>query len=831
MTGISDCIQRAVDAKFLNPAQGRAAQGQYDQLVARYETIMPRHQAEASAAADLKEATRKAARSRFHSVVNQLQAMRRLKHAIETAPDPAVALRNLIEWSEGSGFTGESIRSLTEAYIGSINAGLFEVLRKTGRTVTGANRDSVLLADMIDELHGVATGDANARQLADAVRYQQRRMRQLFNAHGGDIGELADYGVAHAHSVEQLRRAGFDAWARKIEQHLAWDRITDVKTGKPFVAQPGQIPPAAASQRFLQDIYEGITTRGWDDRNPTLAPGGRALYNRRGDHRVLHFRSGKDWMAYNAEFGAADPFSAMMNGLHGLARDVAMMRVLGPNPKSGLEFAIQTAEKRASTRGGPDMEAAVKSQAALARTMFAHVTGAANIPESVFWASFLSGVRSYNASVQLGSAVLSAVTDMATITVAARVVGMNPANVASRTVNLIASQATRETAARMGYVAQTLAEAGSGSARYFGQLFGSGITERLSGFTLRASGLNFLTDMRRISFQMEFSGFLAEHSDRAFRDLPDSLRRMFEARGIRAGDWDLLRDPAVRFRAPNGADFIAPTWWLEHQSALPRAEAEGLAMRLQMLMQEQLEFAVPTTSIEGRARMQGAAAPGTWPGEVMRSSFSYKSFAMSLMLNQYRRFNAMPTPMAKAKYAAMISTLLLMTGALAIQLIELAKGNDPRPMTEGKFWLAALLQGGGLGIFGDFFAAEQNRFGGGIGETIAGPVFSLADDVFGPVASNLTALVGGEDTHLGRDVANLARYNTPVGSSLWYARLGYDRIVADTVQSLLDPDAETNWHRQMRRREKEYGTRTFWNRGELAPYRAPDLSNMFGGSP
>lgn len=830
MTSIFDCIQRAVDAKELNPVQGRAAQGQYDQLVARYETIMPRHQAEASAAADLKEATRKAARSRFHAVVNQLQAMRRLQHAIETAPDPAAALRNLIEWSEGSGFTGESIRSLTDAYVSSINAGINDMLKKTGTTPLGRHRDPVLLEQLIEELHGTHTGNAEAKALADAVRYQQRRMRQQFNAQGGDIGELADYGVPHAHSGDELRRAGFDAWAAKIEQHLAWDRIPDAATGKPFATAPGVVPPRSATGRFLKDVYDGIVTSGWDDRMPAMRTGGAALYNRRADHRVLHFKSGRDWIEYNKEFGASDPFSAMMHGLHGLARDVATMRVLGPNPAAGLEFAIQTATKRAEMAGDAKLVRRVKGQSALARTMFAHVSGAANVPENIAMARFFSGVRGFNAAVQLGSAILSSFSDMATIGVAARVIGMNPANIASRTVQLMASQATRDTAARMGYVAQTLAEAGGGSARYFGQLFGSGFTERLSGFTLRASGLNFVTDMRRIAFQTEFAGFLAEHAGLDFADLPAGLRGMFEARGIGARDWDLLRDPAVRFTAPNGGDFIAPTWFLEHQTALPRAEAEGLAMRLQMMVQEQLEFAVPTASIEGRARLQGTAAPGTIPGEFMRSSFSYKSFSMSLMLNQYRRFMAQPTPLAKAKYAATMSSLLLLTGALAIQLKELAKGNDPRPMTEAKFWLASLLQGGGLGIFGDFFASEQNRVGGGIGETVAGPVVGLAGDLMGPIASNLTAAVAGKDTHVGRDLSDLVRYNSPVGSSLWYARLGYDRIVADTLQSFLDPDAESAWRRQMQKREQDYGTRTWWQRGRLAPFRAPDLSNIAGAS-
>lgn len=825
MTSIYDCIQRAVDAKELNPVQGQQAQSRYQQLVARYEEIMPLPTAQARAAADLKEATRKAARARTHAVLNQLQAMRRLKHAIETAPDPATAIRNLLEYSEGSGFTGESVRSLSEALTTSINHGLRDVLDKTGLNLVGNSRDRVLLDQLIDELHGDDTGNATAKGLADAVRYQQRRMRQMFNAHGGNIGELSDYGIPHSHSIEEMRAKGFDAWAAEIEQRLAWDKIDDVTTGKPFSSAPDAVPPRSASERFLRDVYDGLTTRGWDERNPTMTPGGKALYNQRAEHRVLHFRSGKDWRAYNKVFGASDPFSAMMNGLHGIAHDVAMMRVLGPNPRAGLEFAIQTAQKRAAGLKIAKLEDRVTKQAGLARAMFAHQSGDANLPENIAWARFFSGTRAFLTSVQLGGAVLSSFLDMATIGVAAKVMGLRPQNIAANTMRLVISQATRQTAARMGYVAEALADAGGGSARYFGQLLGSGITNRMSGFTLRASGLSFITDMRRIAFQMEFAGHLADQADRAFADLDAPTRKLFEDRGIKASDWDALRDPATRFTAPNGADFISPFHWLETQTAMPRAEAEGLAMRLQMAVREQLELAIPSASLEGRARLQGTAAPGTFAGELLRSSMSYKSFSLSLMLGQYRRFQALPSPMSKAAYAASISTMLLMTGALAVQLKELAKGNDPRPMTDGKFWMAALFQGGGLGIFGDFFAAEQSRVGGGIAETLAGPVVGLAGDVLKPIASNVTRAVQGQDMLLGRDFASLVRRDTPVLSSLFYARLAYDRMVADQVQAFLDPDAERQWHLQEKKRQRDYGTQTWWDRGEFTPSRAPDLAN------
>lgn len=831
MANMADCIARAIDFGEIDKAHGLAAIDKYQQLVARYETIMAPTEAARRAAADLKTATKEAVAARRHKVLNQLQAMKRIRNLIETAPDPAVALRNLMAYSEGSGFKGESLQGLVEAYEDSIAAGMREVLQKTGLNVVGSSRDAALLEDMIREAHGETTGNALAKQLAEALQVQQQRLRRLFNAHGGNIGELADFGLSHAHNGAVIRQAGFDTWAETIAPRLAWDRIPDLTTGQPFASAPGQIPPRAERDRFLREVYDGIITRGWDDRDPAMTMGGKALYSQRAEHRVLHFRDGSAWLDYNRQFGTSDPFTAMMNGLNGMARDVALMRVLGPNPRMGLEFAAQVATKRASDIGNPKLEARVRSQTAVAKAMLAHIDGSANVPERLAFAAFMGGTRAVLSSIQLGSAVLSSVTDVATITMAAQHMGMNPRNVLGRSVQLMSSEATRETAARMGYVAEALADAGGGSARYFGQMFGSGIPERLAGFTLRATGLTFVTDMRKVAFQMEFSGFLAEHAGLRFDQLPDGLRRMFDARSISATDWDHLRAPAARFKAPSGADFISPIYWLEAQTALPRIEAEGLALRMQMLIREQLEYAVPTASVEGRALVQGTAAPGSFHGEFMRSVMSYKSFSLSLMLGQFRRFATLPTRWDKVKYAAQMSVMLWTLGAVAVQLKELAKGNDPRPMTDGKFWMAALFQGGGLGIFGDFFAAETSRVGGGLGETMAGPVIGALGDVIKPLAANVTALVKGDETHLGRDVAGLAQRNTPFLSSAWYARTAYSRIVMDELSQFLDPEAEVLWQRRVKKMQKDYGTQPWWNPGDLAPSRAPDLGNALRQNP
>lgn len=829
MTSMADCLQRAIDFGEIDRQRGQAVKAEFDQLVARYESIMPAAQARARAAADLKDANAAKTARRRHIVLNQLQAMARIRNLILTAKDPAAAIKSLIEYNPGAGMKGESVRSLTEAYVSSINAALRDVLQKTGQDVFSRSRNVKLLENLIRELHNEATGDVAAKTLAKTVRDQQQRMRRAFNSYGGDIGDLADFGVTHSHDAGQLRLKGFDAWSQKIHGLLAWDRIPNLSTGKPFAAA-GQVPPFNDVQAFLRDVYDGIITRGWDDRDPSLAMGGRALANQRAEHRVLHFKDGSAWLDYNRDFGTSDPFSAMIGGLHGLARDVAALRVLGPNPRAGLGYAAQVAQKHAAELGDAKLAERATRAGKTALAMLAHQDGSVNIPHHVGWARFFGGVRATLTGIQLGSAVVSSVTDAATITAAARTIGMGKRNVMTRSVELMASQATRETAARMGYVAETLADAGATMARYMGQTFGTGLPERLSSFTLRATGLSFVTDMRKVAFQMEFSGHLADMAGKSFDQIDANTRLMLARRGITAADWDLIRDPATRFKAPNGADFMTPFHWLETQTALPRVEAEGLAMRWQMAIQEQVEMAIPSASREGKALLQGTAPPGTFLGELARSSTAYKSFSLSLMLNQYRRFaEADSWGMNRWAYAAKLSGMLLVLGGLAIQLKELVKGNDPRPMDEGKFWLAALFQGGGLGIFGDFFNAETSRAGGGLAQTLAGPVVGLASDLANPVFSNLTRAINGEDTLVGRDVSNLIRQNTPFATSAWYLRTAYSRLVADNIQAFLDPEAELIFRRKVKKMAKDYGTQPFIPvQGTGGSFRLPDLSNALG---
>ncbi len=171
-----------------------------------------------------------------------------------------------------------------------------------------------------------------------------------------------------------------------------------------------------------------------------------------------------------------------------------------------------------------------------------------------------------------------------------------------------------------------------------------------------------------------------------------------------------------------------------------------------------------------------------------------------------------------------------MVGALGEQLSQISKGRDPLNMEDPKFWAKSAMRGGGIGLFGDFLFADQNRYGGGIVNSLAGPV--LGSQV--PAALKLTLgniqelAAEGEARNAGRELSRFVEANMP-GRSLWYARLAMERLIFDELEAAIDPKAAKSFRMIEQRARRDYGQRFFWRPGRPVPDRGPDLEAAVGG--
>ncbi len=684
------------------------------------------------------------------------------------------------------------------------------------------------LGNVVKEAFGEDSGDAAAKGLAKAWTETAEWLRRRFNAAGGAIGKLENWGLPQFHDARALRKIGREAWKARIAPLLDVSRMRHPLTEAPVGDDE--------LDELLDHVWHSVAMEGWNGRQPARrAFGAGALASQKAEHRVLVFEDAASWLAYQKDFGQGDPFAAMMQHINVMARDVAALEILGPNPGGTVEWLKQAILREAAKAAAGDATARFAGktgEAALSRgrsrarrldVMWSAMRGELETPVNSFWADTLAATRNWITGSVLGSASISALGDVGTQVVARRFTGIPAYGVVSEIAKGFATAPRRE-AVRAGLILDQAQHTFHRQARYIGTLSGPEWSAWLTDRVLTWSALTPWTQAGQHAFGLAFQGEVAQRASQRFGDLPVALRLTFERWGLSASDWDVMRAAALH-EPKAGATFLRPREIAEID--------ERLAERYLEMILSETQYAVPTGSIAARTTLVSTEQPGTFWGEMRRSFAQFKSFgAVFAILNGQRIALQLQGDRAmKARGAAYAGSLLISTtlfGALSLQLKQISAGRDPRDMTSLDFVGAALLQGGGLGIYGDFLFSDVNRYGGGFPTTIAGPTIEHVWDAWTLTAGNLMELAQGKDTKAGRELVKFLRGNTP-GGTLWYARLGYERVLLDQLQWLADPAANDSFKAKQKWWRDETGQEFYWRPGEIAPDRAPDFSAAIGG--
>ncbi|NJB99862.1 hypothetical protein [Sphingomonas trueperi] len=810
------CIPGMVERGELTEQRGRMIMAKFDELLSYYRGQMGEAAAKAEATAKTveqlaAEATLKKRRTLLGVAAQKEMAanMARFVGHDPAKPIPARAAESILIHDDRAPWLPFEYR--WKAIRGRAHAALDQVLLRHRADLAGRVRNKSDLEAMVDAMHGDKVDDANATELAQAATETLDMLRRRANAAGADIGKLENRGLAHNHDSAKVGDAGYPAWRDFLVPLLDRDRMIDRSTGQPFTDE--------ALDELLRDMHRAIETDGLSRVNPG-GMGQRSLANRLGEHRVLQFRSGKDWRAYHDRFGVGSIYDALMGEIDRRSRDVALMETLGPNPPAGLKWLQDTVRKSAAELGDRKAKASADKAAKKLQNLFDEATGKLREPYSRKLALFFSAIRSWQVATKLGSATLSATSDVATQQLTRSFNGLPTTSTITGYVKYInpLDATDRAHAIRTGLIAEDYAHAASTQGRYLLEEMTGEVSRRVAEGVLRLSGLNAFTQAGRWGFGMDFVGSLAHFAEHEFSRLDPRYARMLQRYGIGAAEWDAIR--ATPLREERGAT------WLYPMDIADRA----LSDRVLGMIQAETDIAVPVGGLELGAMVNANFRPGTWLGELGRTAFQFKGFTATVTMLHARRMMAMTTWQGRAGYALGLMITTTVAGALALQMKELAKGKDPRPMEDWAFLGAAAAQGGGAGIYGDFLKSSESRFGSSFSDTLKGPAWATLDTVN---SLSLDAMWDSMDpkqkVNYGRRLTKAVRGETP-GGSLWYMRAAFERLLIDQMQEMADPDYRKAFDR-MEKRASEQGQAYWWRPGETAPDRAPDLSNALGDTP
>ena len=751
----------------------------------------------------------------------------------------ARALELIVENKPGlSGGPFPSVAGRFRAIRGEFDANMAAVIEKFETKFGYDKPGRATLDNVVREAFGEDTGDAPSKMLAQAWAETADRARVMFNNAGGHIPELKDWGMPQWTDPVKARALGKDGWVERVFGDLDRQRMIDRSTKAPLSDN--------RLKALLRDAYDSIASGGAVDRSPGQGLGHGALGTQRAEHRFLTFKDADTWLRYQQDLGEGDPFQAMMGHLDDMANDIARMQILGPNPDFQFDWLKNFAMREAQIEEGKGLDKAASRARSYIKTaddMMAAFKGTSNMPVNPGLASAGVTARSYLTGVNLGSAIISDVPAAPFFGAMARsFTGLSLTGDMTAFVKLLASPELRAQARRSGFIIEQATDGFTRAARDNLRLMSVGdhvagqsnaFARRLPAFIMRAQGQTLWDATRKRSFWFEFMGKLHDVRDQSLSDLAAStgenrtLAQILTARGFSEADWKQIRAAPVWEPSP-GAKFLRP---------LDIADRD-LGLRVAEMIEMQSRLAVPQTSLWSRAKLIGQERPGTLRGEFNRSVAMFHSFTSS-MFHMYgeemflREMLRAGTPMTGyrnlASWAAGFLGVLTLGGAASIQLRELTKGDTPRDMTKPAFWGEAMMQGGGLGIWGDFLAATQSRAGKSSAMTAFGPVGTAVSDLNDATVGNIgdiaTRMTGPEheslgeaasDAHVGRDAVNLARRYSPL-SSLWWARTAWSRIVCDQLQRLVDPEADQSFRTRQQNLMRTYGSGQWWPEGQAAP--------------
>ncbi|MBD7748810.1 hypothetical protein HPN32_15550 [Klebsiella pneumoniae] len=665
--------------------------------------------------------------------------------------------------------------------------------------------DEASVRDLVYEMRGQDTGNVRAKKGAKAWAGVTELLRQLFNDAGGDIGYLENWGIPQHHSMEKVGRVPQDKWVSDVIGKL--DR-------KYYIKDDGQLMSDAELKTFLGEAYNTIATGGLNKLSDTGMRISGARSNRGNASRQIHFKDADSYLEYQREYGDRSLWEVMVGHLEGISKDIALVETYGPNPDHVFRSILDEVTAEQAT-ANPERTGRIKRLANSTENLYNFIAGKTQPIANPHIARWSDNIRNWMVASRLGSALLASFSDLGTMYMSAKVANipmnrlfmnqleaMNPAN-----------RTELARARRAGLAMESLL--GSVN-RWAMDNMGPSVSRWAATAVMRASGLTAWTDAHKRAYGVTMMGSLGEVVSRApdLRSLDDSDFRILKSKGITEQDfsvWKLAQQedwgngnttmltPESIMRIPDAA--------VMHLGLPERVRFEAMR-RLLAAVSEEVDMAVITPGARERLLTGGGLQRGTWKGELTRSVFLFKSFPISVVLRHWTRAMGMPSAGGRAAYIAAFLASTTMLGALSQQLNDLASGRNPREMTgkdAGKFWLGALLKGGGLGLYGDFLLSDHTRYGGGALASMLGPVAGLVDDVVKLAQGIPLNAVEGKPEQTGGDLVKLGKGLIP-GANLWYAKAALDHMIFNQLQEYFSP----GYLRKMEQRSKKEFNQTYW---------------------
>jgi len=638
-------------------------------------------------------------------------------------------------------------------------------------------------------------GPKKVLDAARIIKKYQELMRHDYNVSGANIDQLEGYIIRQSHDSAKMLKAGQEAWIDAILPKLDLDRTFE----------------GAKPREVLAKIYDNLISGNHlkTSENVTGFKGGTAnLGKRASQDRVLHFKDADSWFDYNSQFGIGTISEGVLRQMNVTAQNVGLMRVLGPNPKDNFNrltgMVANTLKGEARRKFDSDVRGFLSNR-------LAEIDGTTRMPVDNMLANVSSGVRAVQTMADLGGAVISSVTDLASVMTELRYQGFDMFDGVTESISGLAkgrnAQEMVEIDAAIGVVFPSMI--GEMHGRFMAQDSTPGMMSKAMQLFFKYNGMSWWTETLKATFSRMTSHLAALNKGKSFAELHPDTQRVYGLYGIDAEKWDMFRQTAAKgadgreYLLPNKiadlpdqifADYLTKRKINPSDTAIAELKRE-VETQWRTYFTDRADYAVLEPDARTNSIMNQGHKPGTVMGELSKFFWQYKSFGVAYVQKVMGReiYGRGADSFKEAlkngngEMTGLMQTIIWSTilGYGAMNAKAILAGKEPRKPEDATGYLklvrAAMLQGGGAGIYGDFLFGEmKSRYGAGPLETFLGPTFS-----------NLSSLTDIYSRALnGDDVAGSTLkfvINNIPGNNIWWAKTALDYGVTYRLQEAMNP--------------------------------------------
>jgi len=748
-------------------------------------------------------------RNRFKNILVEKKILALADKADEMLGDPSLALESvLVGINAPIPGAQRSIDSIMNAMGGEYFGGLVADLRGAKLLTKFNTMKGDFELEVARELYNLNSrvplpnvkASRDAKQIAKIMFKYQRNALHRENKAGAYIRLKEGRVVTTVHDPRRLMDEGREGW---VNYMMDGDRVNWSKTAK------GQFKDAKLEEKieFLQKSYDAITTgiRITTDRNEIgrAFTGPQNIAKARSASSVFTFKDADTWVEYDRKFGRASLRESFVQDLQGSIRSTALMEQLGSNP----EEMFKRVQKRLleKYRSDPDTKKIkrLKREGSIDNfeSMLAEVTGEVNFGSHTTLARTMHGIRAVQTMAKLGGAAISAFSD-----------------VAFMASNRIYQGQSLLGAWNDSFMAVFKGMKG-GEMREFADRLGVGLESQLGDFMSRFNAsddipgrtskylnaffkLNLLqpwTEANKRGVTLMIANDLAREAKKGFGALSDDMKRLLTLYDIDATKWEAIRKGVKK--GPDGREYLIP-------GEVPDESVRGNVFNL---LTNEAEFSVPSPGARERAILRQGYRPGTAAGEAIRFVGQFKSFGVLGVTKNLGRHTYGTGIKNRNELISrglggnlgLVNTIAgtFLMGYIVLQAKQIAAGKEPRKIDSAadayKVALASAMQGGGLGIYGDFLFGQANRYGGGTLETLAGPGLNTFADTIDLLQRTARSAATG-DENVGGDWIRLAQSNLP-GANLFYTKQALDYMVWYQLQEYVNPGYLSRMEQRIKR--------------------------------